>query len=200
MRKTIYSFSNLRRHSKDIRLKTTRLLRERTVKIDQAFYQFDAFFTDLEGQPKSLIRNVRMMLACQMLNHVYSSLILAEHGMIVDAWLCERNALETMAFHWLVCADPKAAEEFEKDEIPKPIEVRKRLEQLGIDISYLKDFYASGSKISHVGRESERFNSQWESPLKGELLLGGKFSPEDQTELFRWLPLLLNWFVDHEIH
>lgn len=194
-RTTLYSFSNLRRHSKDIQLKTTKLLRERTVQINEAFYKFNVFIEELEEQPKSLIRNVRLLLACQMLNHVYSGLILAENGMIVDAILCERNALETLAYHWLVSADPKTAEEYNKGEILKPVEVRKRLEILNIDVSQLKDLYAWGSQVSHVGRKSERFEASWESPQKGELLFGGSFSPEDQTELFDFLPILLYMFI-----
>jgi hypothetical protein len=197
MRKTKYSFSNLRRHSKDIRLKTTMLIREKTIKINEAFFQFDDYVTELERTPPSLIRNVKLLLSCQMINHVYSGLILVENGMIVDTILCERNALETMALHWLVCLDPNVAEEYEKDEIPRPVEVRKRLEQLGIDISSLKNFYSFGSQISHTGRKSERFTTDLSSSKKGELIIGGAYSPIDQSELLEWLPSLLVWFLTY---
>lgn len=162
--------------------------------IDQEFEDFDNYFKDIENQQPSLERNVRMMLACKLFNHVYSAFILAESGLLVDAVLCERNALETIAFHWLICLDPDAHEEYERNNIPRPVEVRQRLEKLGVDISHLRDIYSRDSEISHVGRNSERFHSRMESTSKGELLFGGAFSPNDQAEMFRFLPALLYLF------
>ena len=189
-----YAFGNLRRNTELICGQSGRILQEYRSLIDQEFADFDDFLNELENQPPSLDRNVRMMLACKFLNHVYSALVLAERGLIVDAVLCERNALETAAFHWLVCLDPNALQEYGQNDIPRPADVRQRLEQLGVDITSLRDLYASASQASHVGRQSERFHSQWESVSKGKLSFGGAFAPQDLAEMFRFLPALLCWF------
>ncbi len=194
MRNLKYSFDNLRKHTESIRVQTSGTLQEMHLSIDQAFADFDTYLAEVERQPPSLERNIRMILACKLLNHMYSAFILAESGLIVDALLCERNALETIAFHWLICLDPASSQEYESNQIPRPVEVRRRLEKLGADITHLRDIYAAGSETSHVGRKSERFHSKWESPSKGELLFGGTFSPEDQAEMFQFLLALLYLF------
>jgi len=119
---------------------------------------------------------------------------LNECGLIVDAILCERNALETVAFHWLVCIDDEAAEEFLENDIPRPVEVRKRLEKLGVNNDTIRDIYASGIQVTHVGRDSERFHSKWSNLSKGELLFGGAFLPDEQAHMFEFLPALLYLF------
>jgi hypothetical protein len=191
-----YTLERLRTHSASIRAKATCILRSYVQTIDEELRAFSDFVDALEGQPASLQRNVKLMLACKFLNHVYSALVLAENGLIVDAILCERNALETVAFHWLVCLDSNAAEAYNRQEIPRPVEVRTRLENLGVDISHLPGLYASSSEVSHVGRPSERFHSDWTSPLDGKLLFAGSYSPEDQTEMFTFLPALLCLFKE----
>jgi hypothetical protein len=191
-----YSFENLRKHTSAIRAQTASTLREHQSSIDRAFANFSKFINELEQQPISLERNVKMMLACKLLNHVYSALILAEYGLIVDALLCERNALETVAFHWLICLDPVSASEYQENDIPRPVEVRRRLEKLGADISSLRDLYSSVSEITHVGRRSERFHSTWKNTSSGELRIGGHISPKDQAEMFQFLPALFDLFYE----
>ena len=151
--------------------------------IIKAFDDFDTFLHDLGNEPVSLKRNVTMMLACKLFNHGYSGLILAESGLIVDSILCERNALETIAFHWLVRIDEKSAEEYLENDTPRPVEVRKRLEKYGVDINSIKELYASGSQATHVGRDGERFQSQWATLSEGKLFFGGAFLPKDQSQL-----------------
>jgi len=194
MRNRKYTFNNLRRHTESIRVQTSSTLQKMRPSIDQAFDDFDNYLSEVESQLPTLERNVRMTLACKLLNHVYSAFILTESGLIVDAVLCERNALETVAFHWLICLDPVASEEYEKNKAPRPVEVRRRLEQLGADVTHLRDIYAAGSETSHVGRKSERFHSKWESASKGKLLFGGDLAPEDQAEMFQFLLALLYLF------
>jgi hypothetical protein len=99
----------MREHTQAIRVQTRSVLRKHRLAIDQEFAAFDNFFSELEKQPVGLERNVKMILACKFLNHVYSAFFLAESDLIEDAILCERNALETIAFHWLICLDPKVA-------------------------------------------------------------------------------------------
>ncbi len=121
---------------------------------------------------------------------------MAESSLIVDSILCERNALETIAFHWLVCIDEKSAEEYLENDVPRPVEVRKRPEKYGVNINSIKDLYASGSQATHVGRDGERFQSQWITLSKGELFFGGALIPKDQSQMFEVLPALLYLFQE----
>jgi hypothetical protein len=196
MNESKYTFLKLRAHTKNICTQISPILNKHLSDTEKAFTNFDLFREELEQQPKSLIRNVKMMLACTLLNHVYSALILAESGLIVDAILCERNAIETVAFHWLICLDPAAAEKYNQENIPRPVEVRGQLERLGADIDQIRGLYAWGSKVSHVGRHSERFSCDWKSADNGELFFGGNLSPDDQDELFSFLPAILYLFME----
>ena len=195
MTESKYTLTKLRKHTEQVRVLISAIQEEHLPGIEKAFCDFSDFVEELEQQPITLERNVKMMLGCKFLNHIYSALLIAERGLMVNAILCERNALETVAFHWLVCLDPNTATEYNLDNIPRPVEVRKRLEQLGADISHIRSLYASGSEITHVGRRSERFHSRWNSALDGKLLFGGDFSSEDQGEMFRYLPALFYLFL-----
>jgi hypothetical protein len=190
-----YSFAKLRRHTECIRHEAAPLLAEHFGDIEKAFTDFSAFLTEIDRIEDTLERNVRNILACKFLNHVYSSFILTESGLTSDAILCKRNALETLAFHWLVCLDRSALTQYNVGDIPRPVAVRKRLQQLGADISHIQDLYAQDSAISHVGRSSERFLSKWRSASDGILLFGGAFSATDQSEMFRFLPVMLYLFM-----
>lgn len=190
-----YTFSKMRRHSKEIRYKTTDIIDKNRIIIDKSFNEFDKFVASLENQEISLLRNANLILACKMLNHVYSAMMLAENGLMVDAILCERNAIETMAFYWLLCYDSSYAEKYNNGDIPKPVEVRKLLEKLGINVANLRNSYSITSQISHVSRESETFSSTWLSPNNWELNFGGRLNLIDQDELISTLPLLLGKYL-----
>ncbi len=194
MAATKYSLENLRKHTGIILAQSEGLDGHHSTFMAQAFAEFSDFIADVESQPLALLRNVRLMLACKLLNHVYSSLILGERGLMVDAISCERNALETIAFHWLITLDSSAVIEYEKDEIPRPVEVRRRLERANVDVSSFRDIYATGSEISHVGRKSERFHSRWSSLSEGKLLFGGASAQSEQVQMFCFLPALLYLF------
>jgi hypothetical protein len=189
-----YSLENLRVHTQKVRLESSRLLSKHGQELGEAFHKFSERFSQLESEPKSVTRNVRMLLACKFLNHIYAALLLSESGMIVDSILCERNALETLAFHWLVCLDPLEAEIYNQSSRIQPVDVRRKLEKLGVEVSSLRDLYASASEVSHVGRASERFQSQLESPNSWQLMIGGAFSDRDIDEMFKFLPVLMHLF------
>jgi hypothetical protein len=189
-----YAFENIRKHSKIISVDISKVLRENTGFIVKAFDDFDEYLMDLEKQSVSPARNVTMMLACKLFNHVYSAIVLAEYGLIVDSILCGRNALETVAFHWLMQIDENAVNEYLNNEIPRPVDVRKRLEKKGVDINQIRKLYASDSQVTHVGRDGERFHANWFDASRGDLLFGGAFLPKDQEEMFKYLPALLYLF------
>ncbi|MDR3715215.1 MAG: hypothetical protein P4L51_20575 [Puia sp.] len=191
-----YTFNNLERHTNSIRLGARKIIRKHRSFLNQAFSDFSKHLDEIEQQPPSLQRNVKLMLACKVFNHVYSGIILIESGLTVDAIICERSALESIAFHWLVCVDPTAAGEYETEKVPRPVEVRRRLEKLGVDISQLREMYSFDSEFTHVGRSSERFDNQLESSLKGSVLFGGSGSLIDQDHMIKFLPHFLYLFPE----
>ena len=101
-----------------------------------------------------------------------------------------------MAFHWLVCLDPPVADDYHAGRIPKPVEVRRRLEALGVDVSHVRDSYAAGSEIGHVGRASERFHLEMHGDNSGELMIGGAFRRADLEHWLEYLPALLDLFQE----
>src|ERR1051326_74648 len=92
--KSKYTLDNLREHTVTIRAQSAEVQGKQQAFINQAFVDFDDYLDRVEKQPATLVRNVRLLLACKLFNHVYLAFILAESGLIVDAVLCERNALE----------------------------------------------------------------------------------------------------------
>jgi len=191
-----YTLPSLRRHTRSIRADGASVFELHQSQIASAIRAFDAFFAELDQQSDSLRRNVRKVLATSFFNHWYAALLLIEAGLWVDAILCERNALEALAFHWLVCLDPTAVDDYHGGSIPKPVLVRRRLEALGADISFIREGYAAGSQISHVGRSAERFHLDWQDQGVGELMIGGSFRRDDVEHWVVYLPALLRLFLE----
>jgi hypothetical protein len=98
---------------------------------DEAIRTFEEYVQTIEGEERTLNRNVRLLLATRFFNHVYSTLILSEAGLVADAVSCERSALEALAAFRLVSVAPEYAGAYDTDAFPRPVEVRKRLEELG---------------------------------------------------------------------
>jgi len=189
-----YTLAGLRKHTRSIRSEASSISERHQATLDRAVRDFDRYFTALDEQTDDLRKNVRKLLATSFFNHWYAALLLAEVGLTVDALLCERNALEVLAFHWLVCLDPVAANDYHDGTIPRPVVVRRRLEALGADITHIREAYASGSAISHVGRPSERFHLKWEEERAGKLMIGGEFVAESLNHMLEYLSALLPLF------
>jgi len=164
--------------------------------LDDAVRAFDAYFSGLDAEAKAnkLLANVKKALATRFFNHWYSALLLCEAGMMVDVLICERSAMETLAFHWLICIDSSTGEEYEAGKRLEPVTVRKRLETLGVDVSYIRETYSMGSAFAHVRRESERFYLEMTDDTEGRLFIGGNFSKDDGEHWFAYFPVLLHLF------
>jgi hypothetical protein len=190
-----YSFENLRLHSEEIIKQFGPILQKYHGPTVQGFDHFCHFLDEIELEAPSLQKNVRLLLACKTLNHVYSGIILTERGLLVDALACERNAIETILFHWLLVLDSSVAEAYSSDAVPRPVNVRKRLEdEFNVDLSEIKSIYAKASAALHVARKSEDFHLSMTSVDRGEVYFGGKFSPEDQAQMMKFLPACLYLF------
>ena len=191
-----YSFRNLRRHTEATHVEAASVIKRSEAQLEEAFSKFSSFISAVFEQPCSLERNVRLVLACRFLNHVYSGLLLAEDGLFADAVVCERSALETLAAYRLLCLRPTVAEQYAKGRFPRPVDVRRQLESAGFagEAQQIRDLYSSASGITHISRDSERFNLRWESSSDGHLLFGGSFYRGDFEEMVRFFCALLQWF------
>jgi hypothetical protein len=196
MNRDKYSFSNLRRHTEANRRDAAAVIEASYPQIEDAFRSFSSFVDALRDQPRSLERNVRLLLACRFLNHVYSGLLLAEAGLLADAVVCERSAIESLAAYRLLSLRPTVAEEYANGSFPRPVEVRRELEAAGFasEALQVRDLYRSASGVTHISRDSERFNLRWESSSDGALLFGGQFVRADLEEMARFFSALLHWF------
>ena len=168
-----------------------------STELEEAILTFENCVKAIEKEEQSLGCNVRLLLATQFFNHAYSALLLSEAGLVVNALSCERSALETLAVFRLVSLAPEYAKTYDTDDFPRPVEVRKRLEELGLadEVRHIRELYSWISNVLHVSRSSERWNSKWLSKDQGILLFGGSSDENNHREMLRFLPALLHWFV-----
>lgn len=191
-----YSLAALRAHTNAVRRSARALVSRAEPSIEEAFAQFNEFLALLQEEDKSLHRNVRLVLSCRFFNHVYAGLILVESGLVADAVICERSALETLAAYRLLCLEPDRAEDYSKERFPKPVEVRKALEAAGYthEAEQIRSLYSGASGVTHVTRDSERFHVQWSSESDGALHFGGRYDARDIEEMTGFFAALLHWF------
>lgn len=192
--KRCYSFSNLKKHTSAIRADSRRIFDTSIEKIEDAFLFFDNYLKTIEQEEINLARNVKLVMATRFINHVYSAMLLTESGMMADASICERSAIEVLAAYKLVGVEPEMIEKYETEQFPKPVKVRERLEKLGYksEAEQIQQIYASLSGITHISRRHERFS------LGGEkLMIGGYFDKRDVEHLSEFLPFLLYWFTQN---
>jgi hypothetical protein len=125
------SFDSLIKHTDSIRNESWLIVQKHRREWNAALNAFSEFYEDLERSPSSIGRNVKLLLSTRFLNHVYSAFKLVECGLVADAIVCERSAIESLAGYKLVCSSSEMAEKYNSGKFPKPVEVRKKLEQIG---------------------------------------------------------------------
>lgn len=109
-----------------------------------------------------------------------------------------RRGVETAAFYWLVCKESSAASLYDAQESPRPVEIRKRLEALGIDVSDLRDQYGYVSAVSHVGNRYDNLQITWEQERTGKLLIGGGGDASIRRAMLNELPRYIALFAMHD--
>ena len=92
-----YTFEKLQKHTKLIRSDSKPLILKNKIALDGAFALFSEYFQELEESPKSISKNVKMLLTTRFMNHLYSYFLLVESGMVSDSITCERSAIEVLA-------------------------------------------------------------------------------------------------------
>ena len=193
-----YRYELLQKHSNETALSTRQTLKREIMEARKVFSFFDKHFDSLEEKPKSLLRNVKLALTARFINHLFSSLLLTERGLILDAFNCSRSAIETTAFYWLLCHDEKAASLYEGEKSIPPVEIRKRLESLGVDVKAIRDLYSLQSAVAHVGNEYDHLQIQWENDKAGRLLVGGGLNPQLQKAMIEDIIRAVFRFVKFE--
>ncbi|MGB2442604.1 hypothetical protein [Planktomarina sp.] len=182
--KSRYQFAALERHSQALANETESKCAENRLAASNTISFLGSVFETVEQQPKSLFRNVRLMLIARFMNHLYSMFLLVERGLFLDAHACARAATESTAFYWMICIDQCYAEEYIKEQSPRPVEVRKELEKRGVDVKELKDIYSHQSEVVHVGNSSDQMQVRWHDLENGEIGIGGRSETELQRSAF----------------
>lgn len=193
-----YSYDLLLRHSNDVAINTRRALKQPVKEARKLFSFLGTHFHTIEQEPAGLPRNVRLALTARFINHQFSELMLIERGLLLDAFNCARSALEATAFYWLVTTDPTTATLCDSPRSPRPIEIRKRLEDLGIDIAPLRELYTLQSEVAHVGNATDHLQIQWEDKDNGHLLVGGGGDKNVQQALLIGMVKAVFRYVKHD--
>lgn len=190
-----YGYDLLLRHSNDLALHSRRNFKKEMTKVREVFLALSRHFAMLLEKPKSHSNNVKLALTTRFANHLFSAVQLIERGLLLDAATCLRSATETTAFYWLVDSDPASASLYDAEKSPRPVEIRKKLEALGIDISDLRERYGIESGVGHVGNRSDNLQIAWESNRDGVLLYGGGAQPGSQKLMLEDVQMyLVNFF------
>jgi antitoxin component HigA of HigAB toxin-antitoxin module len=193
-----YNFDLLYRHSNELALSSRRTFKKEVVAVKDSFGFLSQHFDRLERHPRSHSRNVKMALTSRFTNHLFAHVVLAERGLLLDAANCVRSAVETTAFYWLVCRDASTAGLYDAQESPRPVEIRKRLEVLGVDVSELRESYGYHSAVSHVGNRYDNLQISWEKE-RGKLQIGGGGDPSVRRAMLNEVPRYIVMFVKHDL-
>lgn len=79
-----------------------------------------------------------------------------------------------------------------------PVEIRKRLEALGVDVGAIREIYSRESAVAHVGNKYDQLQIRWEQGGDGRLLIGGGIVPDVQKALFEGITRATFRFVKFE--
>ena len=193
-----YAFDLLFRHSNNLAQGTKRSLKQPIHEARKLFAFRGRHFAEIESEAPSLTRNVKLALTARFINHQFAQLMLIERSLLLDAFNCSRSALETTAFYWLVVKEPASAALYDADTSPRPIEIRGRLETLGVDISPLRELYNLQSEVAHVGNKTDGLQIAWERELNGRLMVGGGGDENVQRALLVGMIKSVFRFVKHD--
>jgi hypothetical protein len=193
---TKYTFSKLQDHLSSIFEASHPVLNQHKEEWSSAIAVFTDHFEKLESEPPSLYRNTKMILSGRFLNHVLASAQLSRFGLFNDSVICERSALEALASYKLILVNPEAAEKYNIDSFPKPVEVRRQLKSLGYseESKRIQELYKSLSRLTHISRKHERFSTSWGNRDTGLINIGGAYSKEDMDHMLEFLPAMIQWF------
>jgi len=190
---TKYSISNLRLHWT---AKVREFEREYEVCIElfREIAEVGSLVVEALAQHRNLEANCAFLLVTKALNHSFSTMLLIERGLIVDAALTSRNAIETLLLLELLAKRPVLCQKWAGGHEFKPADVRRQLSELprvvvqnlAIEVSPdeyddVRFAYSWLSRITHANLESLHHSASEEIDASTEnsyaLHIGGAHSP-----------------------
>ena len=193
-----YSFDLILKHSNGLAITSRSNHKDVYGQAKRSLSFLGAVIDEIAKEPKSHFRNVRMALATRFFNHLFSQIILTERGLYLDAANSSRSATEVMSFYWLVCIEPASSELYDAKMSPRPVEVRRKLEALNIDVTELRDIYGHQSTVSHVGNFYDNLQIKWLEAKNREVMVGGSANPEVQRASFNAITASLLLFLRYD--
>lgn len=94
-----------------------------------------------------------------------------------------------------MCRDASAASLYELEKSIPPVEIRKKLEAVGVDVTLIRDLYSLESSIAHVGNPYDQLQIRWEGGGSGKLLIGGENNIPVQKEMLIGIVLTVFRFI-----
>jgi hypothetical protein len=161
----------------------SRLLNELILLSEDASRQFSG--------AKKPLENTTFLLLSKSINHILRSQVLLEKGLLIDAALSARNALETLFLLQAILLDPeeKYAEQWLNGKQFKPSWARKRLEKVqevtvrDVVVSTSDDVnqmaYSWLSDITHANLSSFGYSMSLVEHNSYEVFIGGSIKGHD---------------------
>lgn len=193
-----YSFELLFRHSNELAFNTRRTLKKQITETRKIFTFLDQHFEALKQKDKTHANNIKIALTVRFINNMFSALFLIERGLFLDGFNSLRSGIEATAFYWLICKDEASALFYDAERSLQPVEVRKRLEVLGVDIRTIRELYSLTSTIAHVGNPYDQLQIRWGQESNGDLLIGRGSYPDVQKAMLEDILRAVFRFVKFE--
>jgi len=193
-----YQLDTLYRHTEQTAKRTRHRCTKEINNAKEAFRVLSSHFNEVSKETNKPEKNIKLSLITRFINHLLSYFLLIERGLILDAVNSSRSAVETTAFYWLVCVDKKSLHDYVNERSPRPVDVRKKLEEIGIDVSQLKERYSRESAVCHVGNPHDQLQINWEKGNSGKLLVGGGGYDDLRRKMFLSIGNYVAAFLKHD--
>lgn len=183
-----YSIDNLENHWRTTCTEFGKTFPECEAVFREVFKCASSIAAALAGR-KALEPNCAFVLLTKVLNHTSATFLLLQRGLLVDAALTCRNALETSLLLELLVKEPAVCKEWSEGKRFRPSEVRRSLSRIpsvplgDLVIEVSSDAYDDCrlaydwlSRITHANVDSAAHAAQESRPNEFTLTIGGALS------------------------
>lgn len=140
----------------------------------------DYYYAKIVNEGETDFAIAKLFIICRFSNSIYAAMRLACMGLILDAIGCLKTAFEALQYSRLISLDPDEAPTFlDPDKSLRPVEVRKRLENLGHDVEQARQRYSILSTFAHIGGTGETLTLE-QIDENVSFRIGGYVDPELQ--------------------
>ncbi|AVX03443.1 hypothetical protein MXMO3_00912 [Maritalea myrionectae] len=155
----------------------------------------DYYYAQIVHDDESDYSVAKLFIVCRFSNSIYASMRLACMGLILDSIGCLKTAFEALQYSRLISLKPDEASTFlDPDHSLRPVEVRKKLQQLEHDAEHARDKYSMLSTFSHVGGTGEMLTLE-EIDDDVSFRVGGYVDPSLQEKLVKDCHLATGEFI-----